>query len=97
MGLSHTVCASGPRSYPDGINATVLGTLSASLLFSGVSVHVKTSVVGRDAPQARACCEVDAKEIKVRLCAVMGELASARFENDPTVYSQLTRTLLSLG
>ena len=76
---------SGPPSASDGINATVLGTLSASLLFSVVSVHVNKCTGTRCVPQARACCEVDAKEFKVIPCAVIGELVSALLDNDPTL------------
>ena len=87
---------SRPPSAPDGINATVLGTLSASLLFSVVSVHVKTSGLGRDGyHKPEHVAKLMRKNFKVVPCAVMGKLVSAPLDNALILRLNTSETLQS--
>ena len=84
-----TLCVtSGPPSDPDGINATFLGTLSASLLSSVVCPR-ETSVLGRDAYHSRFS-EVNSYGLEMRL------FKSTVFRNSSTslcIMAQLARSL----
>ena len=89
--FARVLMGTGPSRSEHYMHTHVENDVDQTFLLSYSSWHLERVAAHkctgrRCAPQARACCEVDAKDLKVRPCATIGELACAPLDNDPTLH-----------